>query len=145
MRRSWLAAGAGAVATLVLAGNIAVGTALADDGGKDPPQDRQRNKPKDVPSAWTDPVVSGIATRVMWVEGKSADTQTAAMGIWSTDADLEVIVYGDDPAVRQALIDGVACAGRYVVVGGDRLDEHTMIGRSIEVPNLDMACTQTLQ
>jgi hypothetical protein len=142
-KRSWMAAGLSGFAALFMAGSVLVSTAVAD---KDPAQDRQRNRPRtDVPPAWSEPVVMGVVNQVMWVESKTPGQQTAAMIVWSSDSDLNVTIYGDDPSVRQALIDGLACVGRYVVVGGDRLDESTMVGRSIEVPNLDMPCTATLQ
>lgn len=142
MKRTWMIGRLASLSALVLVGSVLATPAMAD---KDNEQDRQKNRPKDEPSAWSDPVVAGIVSQVFWAEGKDPGTRTATLIVWSADSDLNVTIYGDDPSVRKALVDGVACVGRYVVIGGDRLDAETMIGRSVEVPNLDMACTSTLQ
>lgn len=142
MQRSTFGTWLGSVAATVLAAGILVSPVFAD---KDNVQDRKKNRPSDEPSAWSEPVVSGTVMQTMWVDSKDPGSFTAAMIVWSNDSDLAVTIYGDDPSVRQAIVDNVACAGRYVVVGGDRLEAEEMIGRSIEVHNLETPCTSTLQ
>ena len=143
MKRSWMVGRIASLAALLLAGSIYALPVSAENG--DNVEDRQKNRPKNEPAGWSDPIVNGIVMQALWVESGDPNWMTAALIVWHTDSDMAVTIYGDDPSVRQAIVDGVACVGRYVVIGGDRLDAETMIGRSIQVPNLDMECTSTLQ
>jgi hypothetical protein len=139
----WTLARLGTLLVLALASLATVSTALA---GEDQAQDRRKNRPRtDEPAAWSDPRVAGTVTNTFWAEGKDPGTKTATLVVWHADGDIAVTIYGDDPAVRQAIVDGTACVGRYVVVVGDRIDEDELVGRSIEVPDQSVACEWSLQ
>jgi hypothetical protein len=110
------------------------------------PNGPKNEKPKsEDPPEWSDPTVSGIVTQTFWAEGKDPKNKTATIVVWSNDIDMAVSVYGDNPIVREAIVNGTACVGRYVVATGDRIDTNALSAQGIEVPNLDMPCTATLQ
>ncbi len=109
------------------------------------PADPKDEKSKEgEPEAWSDPRVQGIIDKVYWADGKDPKTKTATMTLYSAESDQEITIYGDNPNVREAIVNGTACVGRFAVVTGDRIDPSTMVGQGIEVPNLDMECTATL-
>lgn len=141
MKRSWFAAALGMLTAVALVSNVAVSPVEA---GKDNPgQDKPRNRPKG-DDVYTDPVVSGMVTGVAWSESKNPNQKTATLFVWSNDADQSVSVYGSDPTVRDAIVSGLACVGRYVIAVGDRIDANALEARSIQVPDLSQTCTQTL-
>jgi hypothetical protein len=142
MHRQTILARLGTLLLLALASLLAVSTALATD--KEDSGERKK-KGNDEPPAWSDPRVAGKVTNTFWAEGKDAKNKTATIVIWHDDGDIPVTIYGDDPSVRQAIVDGTACVGRYVVVIGDRIDEYQIVGRSIEVPDQSQPCEWTLQ
>ena len=110
------------------------------------PGEPDREKPKsEDPPEWSDPTVRGIVTETFWADGKDPKSKTATIVIWSNDIDMPVSVYGDNPNVREAIVNGTACVGRYVVATGERIDTNALSAQGIEVPNLDMPCTATLQ
>ncbi|MCC7105035.1 MAG: hypothetical protein IT307_07815 [Chloroflexi bacterium] len=140
-RRSGRAVGIGFGVALALAGTLVFNLAPAlADGNQS--QDRQKNKPKDNEILW-DPVVQGQVVQVFWAEGKGKD-KTATLVVDSKEANQWVYVYGDNPGVREAIVSGRACVGRFVVATGDRLEETALSAQGIEVYNLDTPCTATL-
>lgn len=139
MKRSWIAARLGALAMLALASAVSFTPVEAR-----PEPKAEREKAKD-PAAWSEPVVSGNITDTYWTDGLTKGSRTAVIVIWSAESDLGVTIYGDDPSVRNAIVAGEACVGRYVVVSGDRLDEGHMVGRGIEQPDLGKDCERSLQ
>ena len=141
MRRSWSVLLLATLAAFALASGPLVEPAAAKPKE---PEDERGNQPPE-PAAWKEPVVRGEIIATRWSEGKDPKQQTATIVIWSKESDLGVNVYGDDPRVRDAILNGTACVGRYAIVGGDRSDEYSLIGRSIEVQNLDLPCRATLQ
>jgi hypothetical protein len=138
MKRLWIAARLGSLTLVLVAGMLAAGPALAKKS-----DNHDEPKEKD-PGAWSDPVVMGTVTDVFWAEAREQGQHTATMKVWSNENDLAVTVYGDDPTVRRALMDGTVCVGRYVEVGGDRLERDTMIGRGINFSDTATACTATI-
>lgn len=106
------------------------------------PED-ERPKPSD-PPAWKEPVIQGEIIGTHWSEGRDPNQKTATIVVWSVESDLAVNVYGDDPRVREVIVNGTACVGRYAIVGGDREDEYSLIGRSIEVQRLEAPCRESL-
>jgi hypothetical protein len=110
----------------------------------DDPNWGNRRKSDDNPS-WSDPTVRGIVQQTFWADGKDPKSKTATIVIWSAEADLSVTIYGDNPIVRAAILDGTACVGRYIEATGVRLDANALSAQGIVVPNLDMECTATLQ
>ena len=141
MRRSWSALLVAMLAAFTLASGPLVELAAAKPKE---PEDERGVQPA-APAAWKEPVVRGEIIATHWSEGKDPKQKTATIVIWSKESDLPVNVYGDDPRVREAIVNGTACVGRYAIVGGDRHDENDMVGRSIEVQNLNLACRATLQ
>lgn len=97
------------------------------------------------PKEWCEPTVSGIVTKTFWAESADPKIKTATIVVWSNESDIPVNVFGDNPIVREAIVNGTACVGRYVVVSGDRLEADMLSAQGIEVPNLDMPCTAKLQ
>ena len=84
-------------------------------------------------------------TKTFWAESADPKKKTATIVVWSNDSDIAVNVFGDNPIVREAIVNGTACVGRYVVVTGDRIEADMLSAQGIVVPNLDMPCTYTLQ
>jgi hypothetical protein len=125
--------------TLALGGALSLATVEAR------PEPKNEKAKAGDPAAWSDPLVQGIVMDTFWVEGKNPKQQTAVIQVWSNESDLAVIVYGDNPAAREAIVSGTACVGRFVIAVGDRIDEDELSADGIEVPNLDMACTKVLQ
>jgi hypothetical protein len=97
------------------------------------------------PQEWSDPTVSGFVTSTFWADSADPKNKTATIVVWSNDSDLAVNVFGDNPVVRESILNGTACVGRYVVVTGDRIEADMLSGQGIVVPNLDTPCTATLQ
>ena len=97
------------------------------------------------PKEWCEPTVSGIVTKTFWAESSDPKNKTATIVVWSNESDLAVNVFGDNPIVREAIVNGTACVGRYVVVSGDRFEADMLSAQGIVVHNLDTPCTATLQ
>ena len=97
------------------------------------------------PQEWSDPTVSGIVTGTFWADSADPKIKTATIVVWSNESDLAVNVFGDNPTVREAILNGTACVGRYVVVTGERFEAEMLSAQGIVVPNLDMPCTATLK
>lgn len=139
MSARWLPALCASLVTLLLVAGPLAAPGLA----KPREPDDERPKPSD-PPAWKEPLVRGEIIGTHWSESKDPNQKTATIVIWSVESDLPVNVYGDDPRVREAIVNGTACVGRYAIVGGDREDEYSLIGRSIEVQRLDLPCRESL-
>ena len=97
------------------------------------------------PPEWCEPTVSGIVTHTFWAESANPKIKTATIVVWSNESDIAVNVFGDNPSVREAIVNGTACVGRYVVASGDRFEPDMLSGQGIVVHNLDTPCTATLQ
>ena len=97
------------------------------------------------PKEWCEPTVSGIVTHTFWADSSDPKNKTATIVVWSSDSDIPVNVFGDNPIVREAIVNGTACVGRYVVATGDRVEHDMLSGQGIVVHNLDTPCTATLQ
>src|SRR5919198_2046669 len=113
MKRSRIAARLGSLAILLLVGALTFTSVEAK------PEDNKGDRRKGgepANQAWSDPMVMGVVQDTFWVEGKEKDTKTPVIQVWSNEGDLLVTVYGDGPAVRDAIVSGRGCVGRYVVV-----------------------------
>jgi hypothetical protein len=141
MRRSWFVLLGSTLTALILAAWPLVQPAAAKPRE---PEDERGVQPARPPE-WSEPVVRGDIIGTHWAEGKDPKQKTATIVIWSKESNLAVNVYGDDPRVREVIVNGTACVGRYAIVGGDRQEETVMIGQSIEVQNLNLPCTATIQ
>ena len=143
MKRSW-AVRLGSLALVALAATLTFAPVYvyAKPDNNEQKQDRKGNN-KDNPS-WSDPLVHGIVTNVFWAEAREKGQHTATIVIFSPESDIPVTIYGDDPTVRQAVVDGTVCTGRYAEVGGDRLDADNMIGRAVKFSDTATECVATI-
>ena len=107
-------------------------------------EDKKPKKPNQNNPAWNEPIVMGIVMDTYWAPGLKPGTQTATIVIWSNESDLAVTVWGDGPPLREAILNGTVCVGRYAVVGGNRLDEVSMQGLAVEFSDTGTACERTL-
>jgi hypothetical protein len=140
MTRSWQLRGLHLLLTGLSILAIGAATVYADPKA----EDRKPKKPNQNRPEWNEPTVMGIVMDTYWAPGLKPGTQTATIVIWSNESDLAVTIWGDGPEVREAIVNGTACVGRYVVVGGNRLDENSLVGLAIHFADTAKQCERTL-
>jgi len=138
LRHTRLAAGLVSLATLIALATVTTSPVVATR------RDGEKQKAQPDNQAWKDSKVDGVVLSTYWAEAKQKGQWTAVIVVWSNASDIAVTVYGDDPVVRSAIVDGSACVGRYVVVAGDRLEATDLVGRGIQVPSTDTECTAVI-
>jgi hypothetical protein len=135
MTRSHLVAGL--VATALVSG-----LTIAPVAAKPEPKDehaRQQANP-----ALTDSTVQGVVARAFWADGKVPGQMTPTIVVWSTESDTWVTIYGDSQSVRDMIVGGVACVGRFVIATGDRINDEALSAQGVTVPDQNGECAATI-